>query len=542
MSSGRHVDFFHSLTFDQVYQLDRDVSRVLGSIRGWRNSFAPINRLPFEILSLIPTHLSSHGDRLRASFVCRSWRRALLQRGELWSELILSNGEDYTKTFLERAKWCALDVLSHHRNPVATWKLLSSHTEKIRRISFVSERWEEIEEFADTIPGPLPLLHTLVIHNFNDEPLYPDSEAGPHRPLFSGAVNLKVFQFHSQSTWTPLLGRFIFPNLVSFVFEFEEDSSKEMFLTSQLLDFLEASQTLRTVRMEINADKRSEPIPGGRVVVLPNVETFTLSLGDSTRASELGYKIATHISCPSARSSTFVHVGDPAGEIPPGMIFPDAAAWRAITHQYTESPVEKVALEIGPSTMTCALAFLSLNGSTIQLYFQTYRDEIDESNWSPGVPSKSVYQEVFTQATRTIRDHPQVKCIKRLHICHNLKSYGSPRPSHITREVMQLFGSLGPLDELMIYRCDVRPYFCLEASNDDAEEWVKFPPTKELIISEPVVKAFDEQCLKIAELHHGWGKRFERLMIRGPSLSAEMSGSLRKWVGSLEEVAVDEYY
>ncbi|KAF9783877.1 hypothetical protein BJ322DRAFT_1109723 [Thelephora terrestris] len=40
-------------TLEAVSQLDRDASIALATIREWRNSFAHVNRIPTDILSLI---------------------------------------------------------------------------------------------------------------------------------------------------------------------------------------------------------------------------------------------------------------------------------------------------------------------------------------------------------------------------------------------------------------------------------------------------------------------------------------------------------
>ena len=49
-----YTDFISSFTFDMVSQLDRDTLTALAAIREWRNSFVRINRIPLDILFLIP--------------------------------------------------------------------------------------------------------------------------------------------------------------------------------------------------------------------------------------------------------------------------------------------------------------------------------------------------------------------------------------------------------------------------------------------------------------------------------------------------------
>lgn len=106
------ADRSFSLTLDVVSQLERDISTALVVTRERKNSFAHINRIPLDVLCLIPTHLSSQKDRFRVTFVCRHWRRAFLHHGALWSQFSLGNDEECVKTFLERAKGSALDVVT----------------------------------------------------------------------------------------------------------------------------------------------------------------------------------------------------------------------------------------------------------------------------------------------------------------------------------------------------------------------------------------------------------------------------------------------
>ena len=116
-----------------------DVSTALAAIREWRNSFVPINRIPLEVLSLIPTHISSQKDRFRSTFVCRRWHRTFLQHG------IVHCGPSCTS---ERAR-----CTSAHKGPRWTYLpvpwmtsaprcLLLPHIKRIGSLNFAdSTRW-----------------------------------------------------------------------------------------------------------------------------------------------------------------------------------------------------------------------------------------------------------------------------------------------------------------------------------------------------------------------------------------------------------------
>lgn len=450
----------------------------------------------------------------------------------MWSELFLSKGEDYTNTFLKRAKGAALNISAHHKDPDAAWMLLSPRTEQIKCLNFVHKEWGDIQRFADRISGPLPLLQTLTIHNPDEDRLGPDMVDRPSPSLFSNAVNLRVFRLHSSSERSPLLSHFAFPKLVSFDFMTTPD---ELFIVSQLLDFLEASPMLQTIRMTIIADALYRATVHGRVVVLPNVKKFTLVMGDGSDggSSMIGYDIATYLSCPSVRSTTFVHMGDHTCEIPPGEMFPKPDAWRAIVSQYTRRPIEEVELEIRPVfPITGKLTFRSSDANTIKLCFKL--DPGDGTKPGSQLPSEGMHEAVFTQAVRTIRDHPQREEIKRLRICHSFRSFGPARVPHIANEVKQLFNSLGCLDQLSIHHCDLQPYIYpfLHCSEYHIEKL--FPPTKRLEISHPLGLTEGETfaIVTLARVQHALGYCFEGVTIRACEdiVSVRVKEMLGLWV------------
>ncbi|VDB94222.1 unnamed protein product [Peniophora sp. CBMAI 1063] len=99
-----------------------EATRLVTDLRSTYNSYAPILRLPNEILALVfvilqsiwePRHATNLGW-LNATFVCRSWRLAALRMASLWTRPPLHLGKEWTRTFLELARSLpiSLDILA----------------------------------------------------------------------------------------------------------------------------------------------------------------------------------------------------------------------------------------------------------------------------------------------------------------------------------------------------------------------------------------------------------------------------------------------
>jgi hypothetical protein len=299
-----NADHLRSFDLNAVSLFERDISTALNVVREWKNSFVPINRIPSDVLSLIPTYLSSQKDRFRATFVCRHWRTVFLQYAALWSRLVLGKDVECVATLLDRAKGSALDVVTDYNPPLAAMTLLSPHAQRIRHLEFPSNRCADILTFSEVNSGPLPLLRTLTIRitawdrNRHDQP---NALTTLLLPILSGATNLEEFVFDLQLSSNRLipLNRFVFPNLTTF----KLTCTTPEFNASDFLGFLQSSPTLRTVEAEIDGHITREGVPRDMVVVLPNVENFSLQGNDD---GWLVYHLATYVSCPRAKYTSLV--------------------------------------------------------------------------------------------------------------------------------------------------------------------------------------------------------------------------------------------
>jgi len=443
---------------------------------------------------------------------------------------------------LERAKGSSLDITARHMDPVGTIALLPPRTTQIERIHFEDRHWGEIQRFSEINSGPLPLLHTLRIDVAGEFHMDgPNTTTPPSLPLFRNALNLKNLMLYSEGS--PFLSHFVFPNLTTLELLV---TPEEGFNASQLLNFLEASPMLRTVYVKVVADIPPGSVPQGGLVVLPNVETFSLVVSDGGP----GYEIAARISCPSARHTSFTHKRNVREPIP-HHFFPAPVPWNSIVRQYTKSPVEEVSLEImfpHKPTIACSLTFRSFDAATISLDFQVVPSDDEDDELL--IPYGELHYEVFHQASRTIRDHPLLANVKRLYIEHKIVVFGTPQFPRFSAEVGRLFKSVGPLEKLIFYGCDLHLY--LNPSPNlpgyhDPERPMTFPPVRELILSHPFHTHDDQLCMAtivdLARSRYALGIPFERMSVCMARLPTVMGEMLAPWVGAVEcyeEILIDD--
>ena len=429
------------------------------------------------------------------------------------------------KTLLERAKGTPLSILVSGIDPVSAVKLLSPHTKQIADLEFENNRWAGIQKFFKINSEPLPLLHTLKINAVQD--------VGPAEPVFGGAVGLKEFRLYSRRS--PFLSRFTFPSLT-----FLELSvvSEESFSSSELLDFLEASPTLQAVRMEVVAPISLEGIRRERVVVLHHVESFCLVAQDGSP----GYELVTHISCPSVNRTSLIHTRNKGNYLDALLQeFPAPPLLNAIIRQYKRSPIEEITLETKSDSdyfIVCSLTLQSADATAIELRFELAEDDQDQDQDTPTwkTPFAEIFWRAFYGASRVIQELQDFSLsanIRRLHIygpvdLHQLR----PRIGQIANDFEGLFDSLGPLEELTIHRCDMRPHPFIRFT-----KYSTYPPIKVFTISNPsnvLNEEFMESLVGFAMAQHERGVPFERMSIRMHDPPTEMEEMLRPWVGAVD--------
>jgi len=432
------------------------------------------------------------------------------------------------KTLLDRARGSSLTVLVSGRDPVGTVTLLHPHIRQIADLEFSKNRWADVRKFSEISSGPLPLLRTLNIDASQEIDL-------PDGPLFSGAVGLKELRLSLSRL--PPLNYFVFPNLTSFdlsVIIAMGDSIR----SSQLLDFLEASPTLRAVRMKIIGSISLEGIPQERVVVLHNIESLCLVARDGGA----GYKLATHISCPSAKNTslTYAQKQEFYSDIPPE-IFPASDSLNTIIRQYTRGPIEELTFETKTNSgyfTACSLTLRSADATVVRLCFEVAGGGGDSTD--PLWNKPPMYCGILTAAAKTIRDLRPLSNIKRIHIC-GPPDLETEWIAYTANEIGALLKSLGPLEELTISSCDMRSYFFPFLYHQRIivlKKPVAYPPIRALTISNPLNMSGGDigmGLVKLAKAQYELGMSFGRVTVRmnHPPVRA-IEGGLKSWVGTVD--------
>jgi hypothetical protein len=171
--------------------LEQGILEILHLIRFWRNSLAPVNRIPSEILTLIPDfwdkdRYERDQDLVALTYVCRAWREMFISRSSLWADLDCV-GKARTRVYLERSKSLPLNLsldTEYSLPPCHPFFDIVPHA--IGRLKSLSIRVteEDLEGITTHLSRPAPLLEKLSIRSgYNHYP-----SIGPalfkRRPLF----------------------------------------------------------------------------------------------------------------------------------------------------------------------------------------------------------------------------------------------------------------------------------------------------------------------------------------------------------------------
>ena len=259
----------------QVDTLEQVAFEVLHLIRSLKNRLAPINRIPPEVLTLIPDFWDTRDrdqDVIALSHVCRAWREAFTSYSSLWTDLDCVDAEK-TRVYLKRSGSSPINLwIDVEDGPLPHGPLLQLLPHVVGRLKSLSIKVtpDDLQDITTHLSRPAPLLEHLLIDGGCEY------ETGRNpvltTTLFDGDLSSLRF-LHLQSVRTKLLWRNM-ANLTSFTLAHLLPADVSL---RQLLDFFESAPRLRDIILF-----RTTPTSGaqnGRLVSLACLKNMEI-IGD----------------------------------------------------------------------------------------------------------------------------------------------------------------------------------------------------------------------------------------------------------------------
>ena len=244
-------------------------------IRVCENMLVPINKIPPEILALIPDFWDTRDrdkDVIALTHVCHTWREIFVSRSSLWTNFDCSDKEK-TRVYFERSKSSPINLsldLSEgilRRNPI--FQIIPHATGRLKSL-FARGLTKDVETITSHLSHPAPLLERLSICS-HPPPAQYRAHALPSA-LFNGDLS-SLRMLRLQFVYTGLPWRNMV-NLTSFTLS---DIPSGAFSTGQLLDFLESAPCLEEV--DLCYATPTTGIQGGRLVSLACLKSMVIESG-----------------------------------------------------------------------------------------------------------------------------------------------------------------------------------------------------------------------------------------------------------------------
>ena len=242
---------------------------MLSLVRSVKNSFAPVNRTPPEVLSLIPGYWDeddSGRNLIALTHVCHSWRMVFTSHPLLWSYLQCRDIEK-TRTYVERSKAAPLEICLED-SPTSSFTreallLVVPHISRLKYLTILSR----------DLPG-------VISYFFCRAPLLEGLNIGLG-PSFSTSVLSSGFLDGDLSSLRELsLARVItylpWKNLSNLTtFDLRHIPADQITVT-QLLNFFENAPLLHTITLEDSIPDASD-VPPGQIVSLLRLKNLEIT-------------------------------------------------------------------------------------------------------------------------------------------------------------------------------------------------------------------------------------------------------------------------
>ena len=467
-----------------------------------KNSFAPINRIPPEVLSLIPDHYDEDDEDVVdqelvvLTHVCHSWRNIFTSRPSLWGWFNFKN-IDKTRTYIQRSQSSPLRIYIGYETIVdEAFFLITPHIFRTKSLTIDADALpSELKHFRRSTP----LLEQLDI-NIADE----------HDPVLDGTLfngdlsSLRELRLHGVITslpWKNLANL----QLVDLEYSFEEGRG-----VTRLLDFFESAPFLNTVTLRYPMLDSSDA-PPKRIVPLLRLKTFTIEAAPP-------------------HSILLNHLYIPIG---------------ALLILEFDSCGEESLLLGDPHERSSNFANLS-DITAINLLFDSYRKhtQLSGPSGSLRVLARWGHWEVglYTMDCQILRslDEATLSAIQRL----SISEYEHPRPPEVGGcPVSQTLSFTSNLRTLTLTNCNNQPFILALDPSRTPSDLVLCPNMQELVLYNRSLDQLDiQRLIDMARNRASRGVKLSSIMIAGlEGLAPETETlELREYVTHVEYRVGDE--
>jgi hypothetical protein len=235
---------------------------------------APVNRIPPEILALIPDFWDGRDrDLVALTHVCRDWREVFISRSSLWTDFDCV-GEARTRVYLERSKSLPINLSLRTQDSLPPrhpfFEIIPRAVGRLKSLS-IQTTPENLEDITLHLSRPAPLLEKLSIRGGDHRQLL--------KPVFTPTIfngdlsslcELKLESVRTELPWRNMA------NLTSLILRYASPGGATI---KQLLDFFESVPRLCKVRL--NSATPTSGAQNGRLVSLACLERMEVTGRDS---------------------------------------------------------------------------------------------------------------------------------------------------------------------------------------------------------------------------------------------------------------------
>ena len=465
------------------------------------NAFAPINRIPPDVLSLIPDYWDWEGGEkdegsIKLTHVCRSWRGIFTSRPSLWTRLDCMD-IDKTRTYVRRSGSSPLEVylgeLDDKFCQEEALLLVVPHIDRLKTLSVSKDPIEVLPLLLEHFSSPAPRLQKLNLNLTCDEaPVFPDK-------LFDGDLS-SLRELNLAGVVTSLPWRSM-SNLVAFDLSHVPE---DRILSTQLLDFFESAPRLSRVHL-CDSIPASSNAPTERVLSIDHLKNLTII------AQPLHSILLNHISIPvgAALRLEFAYSGE---RFPIRSYLPSFDNLRNLSH------ITAVNLRIGSGRR-----FIRLSGPSGELSVR--------GKWENG--------EAYRGTGQFLRSLNLFDFSRCQWLGVTLATYQPASAQITTWSGYQFLHSMEALQTLMLSRCTNLPFISILNPNKNPDRTVLCPKLEEIVLYTKSPKEVHiDQLLKMAEGRASRGAKLVAITITVvdamPTLRPKEVFKLREYVSHVE--------